>query len=61
MFDMVIRRLGISVSYWKKQFFHESIDEHICYAEVKINKLMKSNIKKATKLTEYMFFFSYFL
>lgn len=52
-FDMVLHRLGVSASRWKKQFFRDSIDVHMSWAEVKINKLMKSNIERVTKLTEH--------
>lgn len=55
-FGTVLHRLAVSISCWKKQFFHDSIDLGMCWAEVKINKRMKSNIERVTKLTEHMLF-----
>ena len=55
-FDTVLHRLGLSISCWKKPFFHESVDVRMCWAEVKINKRVKSNTDRLTGLTKHTLF-----
>lgn len=54
--DTVLHRLEVSVSCWKKQFFHESTDVRMSWAEVKINKRVESNTERLTRLTEHTLF-----